>query len=47
MKLGNKWTNLIKNIGFMTIGNFASKIMNFILIPIVSYKNLFKKSKKD
>ena len=38
MGLSNKWINLMKNIGFMTIGNFASKIMNFILIPIYTAK---------
>lgn len=38
MKLGRKWINLFKNIGLMTVGNFASKIMNFILIPIYTAK---------
>lgn len=38
MKLNSKWANLMKNIGVMTIGNFASKIMNFILIPIYTAK---------
>lgn len=38
MRLSSKWINLMKNIGFMTIGNFASKIMNFILIPIYTAK---------
>jgi len=38
MRLGRKWINLFKNIGLMTVGNFASKIMNFILVPIYTAK---------
>ncbi len=38
MRIGNKLSNLLKNIGFITIGNFASKIMNFLLIPLYTAK---------
>ena len=38
MKKNNKYTYLLNNIGLLTISNFGSKILSFVLIPL--YTNL-------
>ncbi len=35
--MGNRYRSLIKNIGYLTIGNFASKILTFLLVPVYTY----------
>lgn len=32
--MGNKYKYLIKNVGLMTISNFSSKILSFLLVPL-------------
>lgn len=34
----NKYKNLLKNIGFLTLSNFATKILSFFLVPL--YTNI-------
>lgn len=37
MSKKNKYSFLLKNIGLLTISNFGSKILSFILIPLYTY----------
>ena len=36
MKIVNdkSYKKLVKNMGFLTIGNFASKMLNYLLVPL-------------
>ncbi|MCI9141341.1 MAG: oligosaccharide flippase family protein [Lachnospiraceae bacterium] len=38
MKLSKKLNYLLKNIGYITVGNFASRLMSFILVPVYTTK---------
>lgn len=34
MRIGNKYKKLLKNIGIFTLGNFGSKIISFLMVPL-------------
>lgn len=40
--MNNKYKKLFKNVGLLTIGNFASKLLTFLLIPV--YTNILSTS---
>lgn len=38
MRIGEKLRGLLRNIGFITVGSFASRIMAFVLVPLYTAK---------